>query len=74
MIKKYITKTGMAYEIGDFYEGQPITDIELDDNYILTIRSGLNFWTLTSKPGDWVYYTDGTNESIKSKFDKDEQS
>jgi hypothetical protein len=74
-VKKYISVYGVTLEIGDFYGGgedEAITSME-QDNQHLKVNTGMGFYDLALKPGDYLSYVDGSSILIKSKFDKQDE-
>ena len=74
-IRKYVTASGLTFEVGDFYGGDTDESISsiVSEYHNLTITTSSGFYNLTLKPGDYVIDTAGSGHIIKSKYDKQDE-
>ena len=72
-VKKFISASGMTYEIGDLYPGggpeEVITSIE-ETGKIIRFWTALSYYDYHTKSNDYIMYADGSAKLVKSKYDK----
>lgn len=77
-IKKYITQSGLTYEVGDFYNGNEenvITHLSYNEDGSLDIECGIEVFKVYPNTGDSLIFDDESFKvlNIKSKYDTQDE-
>lgn len=75
MIKKYITRSGVTIEVGDFYGGgqdEVVTSFEVEENECpldILIKTTVDSYKIPLGIGDYLGMDDGSGKIVKGKND-----